>query len=104
VKIPLHELLLDLRRDLVEERVAPWSERAAFRAWAWVAQRPALYALAARLGARLGRAMGGAARLIHRLPVGAGWTELRDMPAPAGRTFRDLYRERAAAAASRSKP
>src|SRR4029453_15289457 len=35
VKIPLHELLLDLRRDLVEEGVAPWWERAGFTLWSW---------------------------------------------------------------------
>ena len=26
--------------------------------------------------------------------AGAGWTAERDMPAPAGRTFRELYRQR----------
>jgi L-lactate dehydrogenase complex protein LldF len=37
VKIPLHELLLELRRDLVDDRVAPWWERATFTLWsvAW---------------------------------------------------------------------
>ena len=30
----------------------------------------------------------------ERWPFGKGWTMGRDMPAPAGRTFRDLYRQR----------
>jgi L-lactate dehydrogenase complex protein LldF len=34
--------------------------------------------------------MGGRERLIHRLPLGGGWTDARDMPASAGRTFREL--------------
>ena len=72
----------------------PWYERAGLRAWAWVAQRPALYALATRVAVRMLKAMGGRDGLIHKLPIGAGWTDERDMPAPAGRTFRDLYRER----------
>ena len=48
-----------------------------------------------RLAARLLRRMGGGEGLIHRLPPGAsGWTQGRDMPAPAGKTFRELYRAR----------
>ncbi len=35
--------------------------------------------------------MGGAGKLIHRLPLGGGWTDGRDLPAPQGKTFRELY-------------
>ena len=95
VRIPLPDLLRKLREDAIDQQLRPWSERAALKAWAWVASRPGLYALAARIGARMLRNMGGSERLIHKLPLaGAGWTEQRDMPAPAGRTFRDLYRNR----------
>jgi L-lactate dehydrogenase complex protein LldF len=38
--------------------------------------------------------MGGARKLIHNLPFGGGWTGGRDLPAPEGRTFRALYRQR----------
>ncbi|MEP7262133.1 MAG: lactate utilization protein LutB domain-containing protein [Usitatibacter sp.] len=38
--------------------------------------------------------MGGSDRIIHWLPGVDGWTKGRDMPAPTGRTFRELYRER----------
>jgi hypothetical protein len=51
-----------------------------------------------RIGVRVLKAMGGRAGVIRKLPVGAGWTEGRDLPAPAGRTFRELYRERQAGA------
>ena len=60
-----------------------------------MARRPGLYAAWARLAARLGAWMGGRDKLIHRLPGLDGWTKGRDMPAPAGKTFRELYRERA---------
>jgi len=98
VRIPLPDLQRKLRESAFERGLRPWYERASFRAWAWMAQRPTLYALATRVAARALKAMGGKDRLIHRLPIGGGWTDERDMPAPAGRTFRELYRERTAAA------
>jgi L-lactate dehydrogenase complex protein LldF len=92
VKIPLPDLLRKLREQQFAQRLKPWTERAAFRLWCWVAERPALYALAATIGVRLLAMMGGRERLIHRLPTAGGWTAGRDMPAPQGKTFRELYR------------
>jgi L-lactate dehydrogenase complex protein LldF len=83
VKIPLHELLLDLRRDLVAERVAPLAERLAFRFWALVWSTPLGYRLStatARLGAPLARRLPG--------PVRA-WASQRSIPRLARRRFRD---------------
>ena len=91
VKIPLPELLRKLRERQFERRLRPWSERAALGLWAWFAQRPALYGCLARLAARMLAWWGGRDRLVRRLPFGAGWTEGRELPAPEGATFRDLY-------------
>jgi len=94
VKIPLPDLLRHLRQRQVERHLRPWSERAALRAWAWLARHPALYALGARIVARaLHLCAGRKGRLRHLLGV-SGWTGERDLPAPTGRTFRDLYRAR----------
>lgn len=60
VKIPLHELLLDLRRDLVDQRVAPWWERWAFTLWSLAWSTPLGYRASTRL-ARHGQRWGGAA-------------------------------------------
>jgi L-lactate dehydrogenase complex protein LldF len=93
VKIPLPDLQRKLREQAFEQGLRPWYEHLALKAWSWVALRPALYALATRLSVRVLATMGGRAGQIHRLPLGGGWTDYRDMPAPSGRTFRDLYRE-----------
>ena len=53
-----------------------------------------LYALVTRFGARLLHWLGGRDGMIHNLPFGGGWTAERDMPAPTGRTFRELYAAR----------
>ncbi|MEO5700230.1 MAG: lactate utilization protein B [Casimicrobiaceae bacterium] len=98
VGIPLPDLQRKLRERTFEERMRPWHERAGMRLWAWFALRPWAYAVATRIGMRVLAWMGGRDRLLHSLPLGGGWTAERDMPAPAGRTFRDLYRERGHAA------
>ena len=94
VKIPLPDLLRKLREKQFEKGLRPGVEYLAFGLWAFVAKRPMLYRFGARLAARALRVMGGSRRLIRKLPLAGGWTDHRDMPAPSGKTFRELYRER----------
>lgn len=81
VKIPLHELLLDLRRDLVSEQAAPWLERVVFTLWSLAWSRPFGYGLTTSL-ARLGQPLAGL--------VGPGrvWVRGRALPR-LGRRYRD---------------
>jgi len=81
VKIPLHELLLELRSDLVEERVASLRERLAFRLWSYAWSSPARYRLSTRL-ARLGGPFAGL------LGPGRAWRSGRTLPR-LGRRYRD---------------
>jgi L-lactate dehydrogenase complex protein LldF len=94
VKIPLPDLMRKLRERQVQRGLRPWPERTALRLWAWAAARPRVYALLAKIAARLGHAAGGRDGLIRYLPGAAGWTAQRDLPAPEGRTFRELYAQR----------
>jgi L-lactate dehydrogenase complex protein LldF len=97
VKIPLPDLMRKLRERQFERKLRPWGERIGIKLWAWGAAHPSVYALGARVAARLGKWLGGRDGMIHRLPgAGAGWTAERDFPAPAGRTFRELYAARKA--------
>ena len=94
VKIPLPDLLRKLREKQFEKGLRPGFEYLAFAIWSFVAQRPALYRLAMRVAARALSVMGGSRRMISKLPLAGGWTDHREMPAPSGKTFRELYRER----------
>jgi len=95
VKIPLPELLRELREQQVDRGLRPGREIAAIRLWSWTAQHPRLYALATAVVARCLRLLGGRRGLIRRLPFGSGWTLGRFFPAPkSGRTFRALYASR----------
>ena len=93
VKIPLPDLQRKLREQEFARGLRPWYERAALRTWAWFARRPRLYALASKIGVRLARMLARRDGMISRVPFAAGWTDERDLPAPAGRTFRELYKE-----------
>ncbi|MBV8665011.1 MAG: lactate utilization protein [Burkholderiaceae bacterium] len=93
VKIPLPDLLRKLREKQFEGKMRPEAEYFGFSLWAYFATRPALYALASGLGARVLRWMGGSKKTISRLPFGGGWTDTREMSAPSGKTFRELYRQ-----------
>jgi L-lactate dehydrogenase complex protein LldF len=91
VKIPLPELLRQLREKQVEKNLRPLVERLAFKAWAWVACRPRLYALGTRFGVRYLNWLAAGRDRIGVLGVAPEWTRGRDFPAPEGKTFRDLY-------------
>ncbi len=94
VKIPLPGLMRRLREAQQERGLTPWPERLALRAWAWLAQRPALYGWVIRRAARHLHRLGGASGQIRHLGMAAGWTRGRDLAAPPGKTFQELLAER----------
>jgi L-lactate dehydrogenase complex protein LldF len=94
VKIPLPDLMRHLREKQIEQNLRPFGERFSIKLWRYVATRPALYAFATKIATRIGKMLGGRDGLIHSLPRLDGWTKGRDMPAPAGKTFRELYAQK----------
>jgi L-lactate dehydrogenase complex protein LldF len=96
VKIPLPDLLRKLREQSFERKLPPLRERLPLAAWAALARRPALYRLVSAVGARVLAWLGGSRKLIHNLPFASGWMRGRDLPAPEGKTFSELYRQRKA--------
>lgn len=92
VKIPLPDLMRKLREKQFEKKLKSNMEHWSLRLWAYLALRPKIYSIVTRVMARIGRILGGDSRRIRRMIiVGQDWTKNRDMPAPSGRTFRDIY-------------
>ena len=94
MQIPLPSLLRKLRAQEFEQGLVTPLAKIALVIWAWLAQRPKLYAAVSALSAKalalLGRRRG---RLRH-LPFSRAWTGARDLPAPQGETFRSAWKRR----------
>jgi L-lactate dehydrogenase complex protein LldF len=94
VKIPLPKMLRLWREHEFTKKLAPRTWRTGLAVWSWVARRPTLYhALTEAASRALGWA-GGPRGRFRTLPGAAGWTGVRDMPAPEGRSFHSLWTER----------
>ena len=103
VKIDIPRILIELRKDVIESKTAAGTnklEHMAFRMWVWAMKRPKAYerlSKIAALGAPRGDDESG---WIKRLPgflapgPVAGWLQERDLPRPAAKSFRELWRER----------
>ncbi len=95
VKIPLPQLLRRLRHEQHRAGIRPVLEGRMLQLWRALALRPRWYHLAERLGVRLLAALSGKKQRLRRLPGAWGWTDVRDLPAPAGRTFLELWQAKA---------
>ncbi len=93
MKIPLPKLMRHWREVEFESGGLPRGYRLGLAGWAWLARRPQLYHLANRFAAPILRTMGGGRGRISRLPFVSGWTRHRDLAAPQGRTFQQLWAE-----------
>lgn len=97
VKIDIPKLLLDLRADVVERTGGRGIEKTVFRMWAAVMTRPALYRAAVTAASVTGSAdnrwIGNSSGLLSVGPIKA-WLSQRDLPTPAPKSFRQMWRER----------
>ncbi|MEZ4606183.1 MAG: lactate utilization protein B [Deinococcales bacterium] len=95
VKIPIPELLLEHRKRAVERDLTPKAESLMIGAFAFLAKRPGLWDMgtkAARFGAQF-LTDDGFLRGAY-LPVLGQWLKERDFPAPAKRSFKEIWRDK----------
>ena len=93
VKIPLPKMMRHWRERDFSWRLSPPVYRSGLRLWAWVAQRPALYHALSGVASRVLGWAGMHRGRFRSLTLASGWTAVRDLPAPEGRSFQSLWAE-----------
>jgi L-lactate dehydrogenase complex protein LldF len=93
VKIPLTDLMRSWRVREFDQRENGVVARTALGLWAFTATRPRIYHVLMRLAAAGLGTFGRARGSFRSLPLAGGWTRHRDLPAPQGRTFQQLWAE-----------
>lgn len=94
VKIPLPELLIEHRRRSVERGLLPKATQAGIGAFAFAAKHPSMWDAGSKV-ARFG------SRFLNKdgvisgdwIPVLKEWLRERDFPAPAEKSFKEIWRE-----------
>jgi L-lactate dehydrogenase complex protein LldF len=93
VKIPLPKIMRYWRAREYAGGTAPKAMVAGLGVWAFLAKRPTFYRLATAIAARVLKLLSRNGR-VHALPVVRNWFAVRDLPAPQGKTFRELWTAR----------
>ena len=91
-RIPLAELIRELREDAVEQGLAAPSWGAGFEGFAAVATRPRLWGALEALALPLLRLLASGGAIFNGRGPLAGWTRSREFRRPEKRSFRALWR------------
>jgi L-lactate dehydrogenase complex protein LldF len=95
VKINIPQHLVNLRRDIARKRLNGFWERLTYRLWARSMRYPFLYRWINRLQRWDLTERAAATGWIEKMPsIAAGWTQIRDMPAPADQSFHEMWKKR----------
>jgi len=95
VKINIPKYLIKLRKDIVDTGLNTRGERFVYRTWARGMHSPLLYNAITILQKWDLRRRAKGTGWVKKLPkVASGWTQIRDMPAPAKKTFHQLWAKR----------
>ncbi len=94
MRIPLPRMMRNWREREFEKHLTPFAMRKGLGVWAWFAQHPKLYQKMTSLAVRALKWRAGRKGRLENVPLAAGWVKYRDMPAPQGKTFQQMWKER----------
>ncbi|MCX2981028.1 iron-sulfur cluster-binding protein [Halieaceae bacterium IMCC14734] len=90
--IPLPDLLRDLRAEEHQRGLSPLSWRSGLKLHSLLARSPGLYRQVTAIGIGLLRLLARGRGQLQSIVFDNGWTEVRDLPRPQGKTFMQQYR------------
>ena len=93
MRIPLTRMMRHWREQEFERHLSPTLSRWALKIWATLAKRPHHYRRVSNFAVSLLRRLAGGRGRVARLLFASGWTSVRDLPAPEGKTFQELWSE-----------
>lgn len=94
VRIPLNDMMRDLRQRQFERGSGSKAQRLGIRLWGQLAARPRAYQSLSRLAVRLLAGLGGTRGHARSLPLLGAWFRAgRHLPTPQGRTFMDAWKK-----------
>ena len=94
VRLDIPRMLLVLRNEGNKESPASLDLRLGMKVFRLIAPRPGLYKLAAAVGRRALRLIAKDGWVKKAPGLAGGWTKVRDLKAPAAKTFQQLFQER----------
>jgi len=94
MRIPLPKLMRYWREKEFEQHLNPATQRYGLKVWAFAARHPKLYRLGTGVAVRVLRRLAGRRGRLSKLPLAGGWTQHRELAAPEGKTFQELWRQR----------
>lgn len=94
VRIGIPDMLLRLRADAVAQGHAAAAERAAIAGWHALMMNPALYRASGRMASAGTRLLARKGQLGWLPPPLSAWTNMRDFPAFAPRSFNQIWNDR----------
>jgi L-lactate dehydrogenase complex protein LldF len=94
VRLDIPRMLLTLRAGAARAQPPPLALRLGIKVFGWIAPRPGLYRLLTGLGRFALRRLARDGWVKRAPGLAAGWTQARDLRAPAARTFQQQWAER----------
>lgn len=91
MKIPLPKMMRHWREQEYERHLNPATQRWGLKGWAFLATRPKLYHWVMKLSMAAMKHLAPKTSLMQKLPMTGAWTKHRELAAPQGKTFQDLW-------------